>query len=89
MGSTKAKAWLTTGQLGAAAGVSADSIRHYEKLGLLKKALCSEGGYRIYDAALGCHTDHHLETDGKTNEKALAKATSDVGFPSQPIKGAK
>ena len=27
--------------------------------------------------------------DAKTNEKALVKATSDVGFPSQSAKGAK
>jgi DNA-binding transcriptional MerR regulator len=41
---------LTTGQLGAVTGVSADTIRHYEKLGLLKKAMRSVGGYRLYDA---------------------------------------
>jgi DNA-binding transcriptional MerR regulator len=39
---------LTSGQLGAAAGVSADTIRHYEKLGLLAKPLRTEGGYRLY-----------------------------------------
>jgi DNA-binding transcriptional MerR regulator len=39
---------LTTGQLGAAAGVSADTIRHYEKLGLFAKPLRTEGGYRLY-----------------------------------------
>lgn len=27
--------------------------------------------------------------DAKTNEKALVKATTEVGFPSQPLKGAK
>jgi mercuric ion binding protein len=27
--------------------------------------------------------------DAKTNEKALMKATTDVGFPSQPVKDAK
>jgi mercuric ion binding protein len=27
--------------------------------------------------------------DAKTNEKALVKATSDIGFPSQPIKTGK
>jgi DNA-binding transcriptional MerR regulator len=49
MANTNAKAELTTGQLGAATGVSADTIRHYEKLGLLKKAARSEGGYRLYE----------------------------------------
>ncbi len=39
---------LTSGQLGAAAGVSADTIRHYEKLGLLTKPMRTEGGYRLY-----------------------------------------
>ncbi|MFP5205722.1 MAG: mercury resistance system periplasmic binding protein MerP [Acidobacteriota bacterium] len=27
--------------------------------------------------------------DAKTNEKALVKATTDVGFPSRPVQGAK
>lgn len=49
MASAKTRAELTTGQLGAATGVSADSIRHYEKLGLLKKPVRSDGGYRLYD----------------------------------------
>ena len=41
---------LTSGQLGTATGVSADTIRHYEKLGLLPKPLRTEGGYRIFPA---------------------------------------
>jgi len=49
---TDLRAELTTGQLGAATGVSADTIRHYEKLGLLKKAVRSEGGYRLYDPSV-------------------------------------
>jgi DNA-binding transcriptional MerR regulator len=39
---------LTTGQLAAAAGVSADTIRHYEKLGLLARPLRTEANYRLY-----------------------------------------
>jgi DNA-binding transcriptional MerR regulator len=50
MANTNVRPELTTGQLGAAAGVSADTIRHYEKLGLLKKAVRSDGGYRLYDS---------------------------------------
>lgn len=41
---------LTTGRLAASAGVSADSIRHYEKLGLLAKPLRTASGYRLYTA---------------------------------------
>ena len=41
---------LTSGQLGASAGVSPDTIRHYEKLGLLVKPARTDGGYRLYPA---------------------------------------
>jgi DNA-binding transcriptional MerR regulator len=49
---------LTSGQLGAATGVSADTVRHYEKLGLLAKPLRTNGGYRLYpcDAMLRVQT---------------------------------
>jgi len=49
MANTNLRSELTPGQLGAAAGVSPDTIRHYERLGILKKPLRSEGGYRLYD----------------------------------------
>jgi len=39
---------LRSGQLAKAAGVSPDTIRHYEKIGVLPKALRSPSGYRIY-----------------------------------------
>jgi len=42
---------LTSGQLGTAAGVSADTIRHYEKLGLLAKPLRTAGGYRLFPSS--------------------------------------
>lgn len=52
MAITNVRPGLTTGQLGATIGVSADTIRHYEKLGLLKKAVRSDGGYRLYDTSV-------------------------------------
>ncbi len=39
---------LRSGSLAGATGVSADTIRHYEKIGVLPKALRTEAGYRIY-----------------------------------------
>jgi DNA-binding transcriptional MerR regulator len=39
---------LRAGALGKAAGVSTDTLRHYEKLGLLKKPPRTQGGYRAY-----------------------------------------
>jgi DNA-binding transcriptional MerR regulator len=42
------KDMLTSGQLGTITGVSPDTIRHYEKLGLLPKAPRTQGGYRLY-----------------------------------------
>jgi len=38
---------MTTGKLAAATGVSPDTIRHYEQLGLLSTALRTAGGYRL------------------------------------------
>ena len=42
---------FTSGRLGAAAGVSPDTIRHYEKLGLLATPLRTGSGYRLYPAS--------------------------------------
>ena len=39
---------LRSGELAKAAGVSADTIRHYETIGVLPKALRTESGYRMY-----------------------------------------
>jgi len=44
-GSSKA---LRTGALAKAAGVSPDTIRHYEKIGVLPRASRTESGYRVY-----------------------------------------
>jgi DNA-binding transcriptional MerR regulator len=37
-----------SGDLARAAGVSADTLRHYERLGILKRPPRTEGGYRSY-----------------------------------------
>jgi DNA-binding transcriptional MerR regulator len=36
------------GEIAKATGVSPDTIRHYEKIGILPKAVRSESGYRLY-----------------------------------------
>jgi DNA-binding transcriptional MerR regulator len=41
---------LRSGALARATGLSPDSIRHYEKLGILPQALRTEAGYRLYSA---------------------------------------
>jgi DNA-binding transcriptional MerR regulator len=39
---------LHAGALAKAAGVSPDTIRHYEKIGVLTRAPRTQGGYRVY-----------------------------------------
>ena len=39
---------LHSGGLAKAAGVSPDTIRHYEKIGVLPRASRTESGYRVY-----------------------------------------
>lgn len=39
---------LTIGKLAERAGISTDTLRYYEKMGLIKAASRSEAGYRIY-----------------------------------------
>lgn len=41
---------LTIGNLAVRTGTSTDTLRYYEKLGLVKAARRSEAGYRLYDA---------------------------------------
>ena len=42
---------MRTGKLAELAQVSADTLRHYERIGLLPKPQRSAGGYRIYPPA--------------------------------------
>ena len=42
---------LTVGKLGERTGVTADTVRFYERAGLLGKAQRSASGYRLYGAA--------------------------------------
>jgi DNA-binding transcriptional MerR regulator len=42
---------LRSGTLAKAAGVSADTIRHYERIGVLPRATRTESGYRIFPAS--------------------------------------
>jgi DNA-binding transcriptional MerR regulator len=41
---------LRSGAVAKAAGVSPDTIRHYEKIGILPRASRTEAGYRVYPA---------------------------------------
>jgi len=40
---------MRIGELARAAGVSEDTLRYYERLGLLPRAQRSHGGYRLFD----------------------------------------
>lgn len=42
------KRTLRSGELSRAVGVSADTLRHYERLGILKKPPRTQGGYRVH-----------------------------------------
>ena len=42
---------LRSGALAKLAGVSADTIRHYERIGVLPRASRTDSGYRVYPAS--------------------------------------
>ena len=46
-----AESFLRIGQLAESAGISPDSIRHYERLGLLPTPARTSGGYRLFSPA--------------------------------------
>ena len=41
--------WLLIGELAEQAGVNRETLRYYERRGLLKPARRTESGYRVYD----------------------------------------
>jgi DNA-binding transcriptional MerR regulator len=41
---------LTIGELAARAGLKADALRYYERLGMISPARRTTGGYRVYSA---------------------------------------
>jgi MerR family mercuric resistance operon transcriptional regulator len=47
-GGTNIAKSLHSGTLAKATGVSSDTIRHYEKIGVLPRASRTESGYRLY-----------------------------------------
>ena len=65
---------LTIGKVAGAAGVSADTIRYYERLGLIPKALRSAAGYRQYP-------------DGVVTRLALVRNAQHFGFSLREIAG--
>jgi DNA-binding transcriptional MerR regulator len=42
------RAWLRSGELARQAGVSTDTLRHYERMGILARPRRSDGNYRMY-----------------------------------------
>src|SRR5688572_19958092 len=63
---------MRIGKLAETAGVSADTIRYYEKIGLLPAAQRTSSGYREYPA-------------GAVNRLRVIRNAVDLGFPLQEI----
>jgi MerR family copper efflux transcriptional regulator len=63
---------MRIGQLAASTGVSTDTIRYYEKIGLMPKAPRTEGGYREYPG-------------GAANRIRVIRNAVQLGFPLKEI----
>ena len=75
---------MKIGELGLAAGCQAETIRYYEREGLLPAPLRSSGNYRLYD-------DRHLERLGfirrcRTLDMSLAEVRRLLDFRDVPQK---
>jgi len=64
---------LTIGRLADAAGVNLETIRYYERIGLMPVPVRSRGGHRLYD---------------ESGEKRLSfiRRARDLGFPIEDIR---
>src|SRR5262249_31664982 len=73
---------LQAGALAEAAGVSPDTIRHYEKIGVLAKAPRTQGGYRVYPQSAverGLSVQRALRIGLTLGELAEVLKTRDAG----------
>jgi len=65
---------FTIGEAAARAGVSADTIRYYERIGVLPKPLRSDAGYRRY-------------SDASVARMAFVRNAARFGFPLKELAG--
>ena len=63
---------MTIGELARQTGVSSDTIRYYERIGLMPRAQRTSGGYRDYPAGAG-------------NRIGVIRNAVQLGFPLQEI----
>ncbi|TNE63217.1 MAG: MerR family transcriptional regulator [Alphaproteobacteria bacterium] len=64
---------LSIGKLGDRAGVNLETVRYYERIGLMPEPFRSDGGHRIYD-------ETHL------SRLSFIRRCRDLGFPLEDIR---